>query len=268
MKKTKSYTKAMCLLAIAYQSNPEASLVAISNRDEFYQRATVPMHWWSETNILAGLDKKAGGTWLGVTKNGRFAAVTNFRDLNRITEFQINPRSRGELVTNFLSSSKDSHSWADSKSEELSNYSPFNLLLFDGETLIYLNNQENILRILEPGIYALSNHYIDSPWPKVDYARSALTNLIKTHSMDQSAMPSLLNALSSKKTYEAHLLPSTGISEDMESLLSAPFIASSDYGTRASTALLISPSGKVTIAEQSFQNGRPCELNEFDFQIS
>ena len=102
MKKTKSYTKVMCLLSIAYQSKPETSLVVISNRDEFYQRATLPMHWWSANDILAGLDQQAGGTWLGLTRTGRFAAVTNFRDLHAGNKSRTNLQSRGELVTEFL----------------------------------------------------------------------------------------------------------------------------------------------------------------------
>ncbi|MFL2494062.1 MAG: NRDE family protein [Porticoccaceae bacterium] len=267
MKKTKSYTKVMCLLSIAYQSKPETSLVVISNRDEFYQRATLPMHWWSANDILAGLDQQAGGTWLGLTRTGRFAAVTNFRDLHAGNKSRTNLQSRGELVTEFLSSKQDSVRWANSKSRELLNYNPFNLVIFDGENLVYLNNLDNTVKALQPGIYGLSNHFINSPWPKVDHARHALDSLIRNKPMNQSAMPFLLKALSSQKVYEANLLPDTGISQEMESLLSSPFIVSQGYGTRASTALIISSSGNVIAAEQSFENGTHCQLSEFAFEI-
>lgn len=268
MEKTKSYTMLMCLLSIAYQSKPEISLVVVSNRDEFYRRPSLPMHWWSGDNILAGRDQQAGGTWLGLTRTGRFAAVTNFRDLHKSTKSQTNLLSRGGLVTEFLSSEQDSFKWADSKSKGLKNYNPFNLVIFDGKNLAYLNNQDNTAKTLQPGIYGLSNHYINSPWPKVDYARSTLDSLIKNKPVNQSAMPSLLGALSSQKVYEANLLPDTGLPQEIESLLSSPFIVSKDYGTRASTALIISSSGGVIVAEQSYKNGRYCKLNKFAFEIS
>ena len=257
----------MCLLAIAFHMHSDAPLIVISNRDEFYERPTLPMHWWDDEAILAGRDQKAKGTWLGMAKNGRFAAVTNFRDIGRNAMPQTKPCSRGELVTGFLSSTKDVHQWASSLNSYLSDYDGFNLIIFDGITLLYVNNQGDPVQVIEPGVYALSNHRLDSPWPKVDYAREQLERVLSADTINQATLPTLINTLALEKTYAPHLLPDTGITAEWEALLSSHFIVSEGYGTRAATAIIISPEGQVSVAEQGFENGEKLGFNQFDYQI-
>jgi len=257
----------MCLLAVAFHMHSDAPLIVISNRDEFYERPTLPMHWWADEAILAGRDQQAKGTWLGISRNGRFAAVTNFRDIRRNAMSQDKPRSRGELVTRFLSSTKDVHQWASSLNNNLSDYDGFNLIIFDGISLLYLNNRGDPVQVIEPGVYALSNHRLDSPWPKVDHAREQLKRTLSADTMNQATLPTLLNTLTLEKTYAPHLLPDTGITAEWEALLSSPFIVSEGYGTRAATAIIVSQEGKVSVAEQGFENGEKLGFNQFDYQI-
>jgi uncharacterized protein with NRDE domain len=266
VKKVKRYTGKMCLLAVAYNPDCNTSLIVTSNRDEFYRRPTQPMHWWLETDILAGRDQQAGGTWLGLSRNGRFAAVTNFRN---IEDFGAPPNkcsSRGELVPKFLSSKKDALSWAESEFSNFSSFSGFNLLLYDGKNLVYLNNQGDQIKVLESGVYALSNNRLDSAWPKVDYAREKLNETILNKSIDRETLPELLKSLSSEHRYSQNLLPETGLPKEMESILSSPFITSDNYGTRASTAIIISSNGRIHVAEQGYQKRDLLKLSEFDFQ--
>jgi uncharacterized protein with NRDE domain len=180
---------------------------------------------------------------------------------------QTKPCSRGELVTGFLSSTKDAHQWASSLNSYLSDYDGFNLIIFDGITLLYVNNQGDPVQVIEPGVYALSNHRLDSPWPKVDYAREQLERVLSADTINQATLPTLLNTLALEKTYAPHLLPDTGITAEWEALLSSPFIVSEGYGTRAATAIIISPEGQVSVAEQGFENGEKLGFNQFDYQI-
>ncbi|MFT4651804.1 MAG: hypothetical protein ACI8YN_000510 [Porticoccaceae bacterium] len=267
-KSRNSYTPSMCLLAFAFNCHPDAPLIVTSNRDEFYERPTLPMHWWADSQILAGRDQQAGGTWLGLKCNGRFAAVTNFRDFHENKISQTKPLSRGKLLTDFLSSSDDVHQWADSITARLSDYDGFNLLIYDGVSLLYLNNKGGQRVILEPGVYALSNHALDCPWPKVTHAREQLSQIIEDRKIDAEVLPILLEALSLQKIYPPHLLPNTGVPAEWESLLSSPFIIAEGYGTRAATAIVVSSNGEVHVAEQCFQAGQRRGFNQFNFRIS
>lgn len=266
-KSINSYTPSMCLLAFAFHCHPDAPLIVTSNRDEFYERPTLPMHWWTDSQILAGRDQQAGGTWLGLTPNGRFAAVTNFRDLHSNNISQVKPLSRGKLVTDFLSSSDNVHRWADSITARLSDYNGFNLLIYDGVSLLYINNQGGERMILEPGVYALSNHVLDSPWPKVEHAREQLSQAIIDRDINAEALPILIETLSLQKTYAPHLLPNTGVPAEWESLLSSPFIVAEGYGTRATTAIVVTSNGEIDVAEQCFEAGQQRDFNQFNFRI-
>ena len=258
----------MCLLAIAFQSHPDAPLIVTSNRDEFYARPTLPMHWWSDAPILAGRDTQAGGTWMGLSRDGRFAAVTNFRQMVNGVMPEAKPLSRGELITDFLSSDQSAEEWADSLTATMADYSGFNLLLYDGFNLLYLNNHDNSRKLLPPGIYALSNHLLDSPWPKVDHARDQLKQAISPVKMGAEQLPNLIATLSLEKVYAPELLPNTGVPAQWEELLSSPFIVADGYGTRASAAIIISSSGKVVVSEYCFEAGESLGHQEFSFNLS
>ena len=244
----------MCLLAFAFNHHPDTSLAVCSNRDEFYQRPTLPMHWWQDMPVLAGRDEQQGGTWMGLSRNGRFAAVTNFRDFSKPGFHEARPKSRGNLVTDFLCSQASAKDWADSVLEDFDVYGGFNLLIYDGEQLLYLNNFNHQVRSLEPGIYALSNHLLDSPWPKVDYARRQLKETLSKRGSNQQLAEDLLGLLEQNQTYPDHLLPSTGVPADWERRLSSAFIVAEDYGTRAATSIVLSSSGS-SIAEQTYIKG-------------
>jgi uncharacterized protein with NRDE domain len=254
----------MCLLAIAFNHRPDTPLAVCSNRDEFYQRPTLPLHWWQDMPVLAGRDEQQGGTWIGLSQNNRFAAVTNFRDLSKPGFHEARPKSRGNLVTDFLCSQASAQSWADSVLPEFDLYGGFNLLIYDGEQLLYLNNFNNQVRSLEPGIYALSNHLLDSPWPKVDYARQQLRQTLDRQRNDQQTLDDLLGLLEQNQTYPDHLLPNTGVPADWEKRLSSAFIVAEDYGTRASTSIVLSSSGG-SIAEQTYIKGIAAQSEIFTF---
>ena len=143
-------------------------------------------------------------------------------------------------------------------------YGGFNLLIYDGDQLLYLNNFNNQIRSLEPGTYALSNHLLDSPWPKVDYARQQLRQTLDKHSSSQQMLDDLLGLLEQNQTYPDHLLPSTGVPADWEKRLSSAFIVAEDYGTRASTSIVLSSSGS-SIAEQTYIKGIAEQSERFSF---
>lgn len=254
----------MCLLAIAFNYRPDTPLAVCSNRDEFYRRPTLPMHWWQDKPVLAGRDEQEGGTWMGLSRNGRFAAVTNFREFSKPGFHEARPKSRGNLVTDFLCSEASAQSWADSVLADFDLYGGFNLLIYDGQQLLYLNNFNNQVRNLEPGIYALSNHLLDSPWPKVDYAREQLVQTLDKPRSDQQMLGDLLSLLEKNQTYPDHLLPNTGVPADWEKRLSSAFIVAEDYGTLASTSIVLSNSGNH-IAEQTFIKGVAGQTEIFIF---
>ncbi|MDG0969298.1 MAG: NRDE family protein [Porticoccaceae bacterium] len=258
----------MCLLSFAFDRNSETPLIVVSNRDEFYDRATLPMHWWPEEGILAGQDQQAGGTWLGLSKQGRFAAVTNFRDLHQQHVSTLDPLSRGDLVTSFLRSALSANDWADNINNSLYQYGPFNLIIYDGKDMFYLNNQGDPKIALSSGCYALSNHKLDSPWPKVNHARSQLKSILQNGNIDTDViMSQLITALSSEKTFPQNILPNTGIPIEWETLLSSPFIVSEGYGTRAASAVMISKKGLINVVERGFHNGAEIHLNTFSYEV-
>jgi uncharacterized protein with NRDE domain len=256
----------MCLLALAYKTQNHRPLIVASNRDEFYPRPTQPMHWWSDAPILAGKDLDAGGTWLGLSRNGRFAAVTNYRYVDESGAIESKPLSRGQLVTDFLLSDAQAIDWATALGDKALAYGGFNLLLYDGDSLVYLNNFEDLApQRLEPGVYALSNNRLDSPWPKVDHARAQLAELVETEQLGEDHLGTLIATLALQKTYAPELLPNTGVPQEWETLLSSPFIVAEGYGTRASAAVIISACGQIAVAEQSYEAGETLGSQTFKF---
>lgn len=258
----------MCLIAFAFEKAANTPLVVISNRDEFYHRPTRTLHWWDDAPVLAGRDLQAGGTWIGLSKTGCFAAVTNYRRAPGGDETETWPRSRGQLVSGFLNSGQTASQWAESLHPTLTDYDGFNLLLFDGRELLYLNNyQQDEPQNLSPGVYALSNHLLDSPWPKVEYARQSLQQAIEENEQIRNEhMPRLMEGFSLQRQYPEHLLPDTGVSAEWERILSSPFITTPSYGTRASSVVIVSDGGELQMRERSFVAGRVIDDVEFGFE--
>lgn len=236
----------MCLILIAWQTREDLPLVVAANRDEYFLRPAAPAAFWADIpQIFAGRDLEAGGTWLGVSRSGRFAALTNFRDPQRQLP---DKRSRGELVANFLSGTSSAADYASAVEQAADSYNGFNLLIADRRELRYVSNAGGVASALAPGVYGLSNHLLDTPWPKVARARSKLAASL-------SAMPrteSLFSMLGDESIAPDEHLPRTGVSLEWERLLSAAFVRSPNYGTRCSTVMTIASNGELDFEERSY----------------
>jgi len=242
----------MCLIAWNWQPASPTPMLLIANRDEFYARPSQPLHIWPDAaRVIAGRDLEAGGTWLGITRERRFAAITNVREGVQRTATQ---RSRGALVRDFLIGAQTPASYAAQVCGDGAHYAGFNLLLGDGEKFFYCSNRSETPRALGPGIYGLSNDSLDTPWPKVVGSKAALRELLATEPTTQA----LLHLLADTRRPLDSELPDTGVGLDLERRYSTRFIASPEYGTRASTALLVDIDGNVEVSEQNFgANGEP-----------
>jgi uncharacterized protein with NRDE domain len=241
----------MCLVLLALDAHPEFSLIVAANRDEFYDRPTAPAGFWPDAPaVLAGRDLRAGGTWLGVDRRGRFAAVTNYRQGQRE---HAAPHSRGRLVSDFLTSETEAREHIERVVNDATLYNGFNLLAGDAKELYYFSNREGRARALPPGVYGLSNHLPDTAWPKVSSSKRALGPLLAGHGSELAA--DLLSLLSDRARPSDELLPVTGVGLELERLLSSAFIVSADYGTRSSTVLLVGRDGGVTFIESTFGPG-------------
>ena len=253
----------MCLILFAYRQHPGYRLILAANRDEFYGRPTAPAAFWEDApDLLAGRDLKSGGTWLGVTRAGRFAAITNYREPDVHLE---GAPSRGELVAGFLQSDRAPQAYLDRLAASADRYNGFNLIVGDAGAMGYFSNREGTVRMLGPGVYGLSNHLLDTPWPKVEQGKTLLEAYLGNGEMDEAA---LLAALNDPTQVPDAALPDTGVGLAWERMLSPLFIQSPGYGTRASSVLLIRHNGEVTFAERTFQAGEPGETRRYAFEVT
>jgi uncharacterized protein with NRDE domain len=241
----------MCLVLIALDSHPDYPLIVAANRDEFYDRPTAPAGFWDDAPaVLAGRDLKAGGTWLGINRRGRFAAVTNYRQGQRERPA---PRSRGHLVSGFLTTSTGVREYVERTQTDAALYNGFNLIAGDASELLYYSNREGHIRALEPGVYGLSNHLLDTAWPKVTAAKSTFGALLNGEASE--LIDDLFVLLSDRNQPADDQLPRTGVGREWERLLASAFIASSRYGTRSSTVVLVGRDGGVVFVERNFGSG-------------
>jgi uncharacterized protein with NRDE domain len=239
----------MCLILVAWRAHPDYPLVVAANRDEFFARPTAPAAFWPEApKILAGRDLEAGGTWLGVTRDRRFAALTNFRDP---AQQRKGAPSRGALVVDFLAGDETPQACLDRIEALDRQHNGYNLLLGDGASLWWSSNVAAESRPLQPGVYGVSNHLLDTPWPKVGAGKTALARALD----DLPADEALFALLRNDAVHPDAELPQTGVSLDWERLLSAAFVKSPDYGTRSSTVLSIGRDGWVRFDEQTWLPG-------------
>jgi uncharacterized protein with NRDE domain len=246
----------MCLLLFAYKVHPAYPLVLAANRDESYQRATAPAAFWSDHPLIyGGRDLEHGGSWLAITRGGRIAAVTNFRDPYA---GKNGTRSRGDLVKNFLRGSQSPSEYVNRVSREAGVYNGFNLLAGDLEDLYYFSNRGNRVAAITPGIHGLSNHLLNTPWPKVEHGKRIVAELLRSPTKDLAT--GLFDILADRSIADDETLPDTGVGLPRERLLSPAFISSSNYGTRASTVVLIDNHGLVQFIERSFgERGKPLQ---------
>ncbi|MEM7292738.1 MAG: NRDE family protein [Pseudomonadota bacterium] len=237
----------MCLILLAYKCHPDYPLIVVANRDEHYSRPTAAASVWPESSgIIAGRDLQAQGTWLGVTASGRFAAVTNYRSSDSAVPTDT---SRGDLVTGFLRSSHSASQYLSDLVCGSDFYQGFNLLVFDGTTLACAaNHGSDRLQILAPGVHGLSNAQMNTAWPKVTNGKARLQTLINRPEFE---IDDLVQLMLDRAVPQDRDLPETGVSLEMERLLSPAFIESETYGTRSTTAVMISNQGEVDFVERS-----------------
>lgn len=255
----------MCLIAFSYQQHSKYPLIFAANRDENYERPTRAARFWDENqNILAGKDLKAGGTWMGITRQGAFSALTNYRDLDIQKE---DPPSRGHLVLDYLKQNGNPKDYLQKVDQQADRYMGFSLLAGTLDQLSYYSNQQKKVRMLDAGLYGLSNHLLNTDWPKVMLAKQKLRDIVKG---DQISEESLFDLLANEQKAPDNKLPSTGIPIEIERKVSPIFIKSNGYGTRCSTILLIDKSGKVTFVERRFTPGtlEIEEENRYEFLIN
>jgi uncharacterized protein with NRDE domain len=235
----------MCLITLAWRVRTDIPLVVAANRDEWRDRPAEPARWWPERpELLAGRDLQAGGTWMGVTRDAGFAAVTNFRDPS---DRRTTARSRGGLVTDYLLGHEDPGFYLAELMRHAGEYNGFNLVLGDGRSLWYFGSREGLARPIPAGVHGLSNHLLDEPWPKVVRGRMAMEAAMK----QKDPVPALFEFLSDGQGAPDASLPSTGVGLAWERRLASPLITGNDYGTRASTVVVFHADGRVHFEERT-----------------
>lgn len=238
----------MCLILLAWHAHPDYPLVIAANRDEFFARPTAAADFWQAApQVLAGRDLQAGGTWLGATRNGRFAALTNYRDPAQNQQLP----SRGALVADFLTGNETPENYLARIAASGVRYNGYNLLLGDGQSLWWASNVAGEAQSLIPGIYGVSNDLLDTPWPKVGAGKTAMLQAIDCLPDDGP----LFHLLQNDTIHADEHLPATGVPQEWERLLSAAFVKSPTYGTRSSTVLCQRHDGWQTFDEQTWLSG-------------
>jgi len=253
----------MCLIVFAKNIHPKYKFIFAANRDEFYSRPSEQAEFWEDhLNLLAGKDLQAGGTWMGITKQGRFAAITNFRDLKNIKD---NATSRGHLTLNFLLGDISPEAYYNKLNTTLFNYNGFNLLLGTLDELYYFSNKVDGLKKIESGIHGISNAIFDTPWPKVNKGKQQLENLLKQEEIHPWEVIDILKNSTPAKDEN---LPDTGVGLEMERMLSPIFIKSEKYGTRCSSVVMVDQDNNVQFVEKFFFGSLGTFSNrEFKFKI-
>jgi uncharacterized protein with NRDE domain len=241
----------MCLLVLAWKLHPRYRLILAGNRDEFHDRPAAPLSWWQDDpRILAGKDLKAGGTWLGVARSGRFGIVTNYRDLQAPVE---GAPSRGLLVPRFLTGATSPKEFLDDLRGAAPRYSGFNLLVGGSRALYYFSNRgSNVPQALAPGVYGLSNHTLNTPWPKLARTRARFESALQEPDLSAET---LFGILADREPAADGDLPATGLPAEWERIVSAPFIVNERYGTRCSSVLLVERNGRTILQERRFDPG-------------
>lgn len=235
----------MCLVVLAVNQDPDYPLILAANRDEFHARPSQDLHWWpDQPDVVGGRDLQAGGTWLALSRRGRFATVTNYRDAEPPSGRYV---SRGELVTGFLSSEQSPHEYLETIDEGV--YAGFNLIVGDGESVGYLSNREDGRRELGDGIYGLSNALLDADAHKVTTSKRHLADLIARDGVNTSMLLRLM--------HDRHRAPAADVETgrldfSRAHAITAPFIVMPDYGTRCTTIVLLDRDGRWQITERRF----------------
>lgn len=237
----------MCLLFYCQNAHPEFSLILLANRDEFYERPTRSAGFWAEAPpVLAGRDLRRGGTWLGITRAGRWAALTNYREPSN-AGFNS---SRGDIVRDFLTSTQSARGFARRIRRVAGEFDGFNLLFGDRRESLWLSNRgDGEVHALENGIYGLSNHLLETPWPKVIRGKDILRTQLERDLITDRLFEPLVD-----RTVYDHDLPDTGVDHETERMLSSAFISGRLYGTRSSSLIMLDRDNRVYYEERSYDN--------------
>jgi uncharacterized protein with NRDE domain len=253
----------MCLILLSYQSHPRYPVFFAANRDEYYERPSVPVGFWDNApDVLAGRDLKNGGTWMGISRQGRIAALTNYRD-----PAKEDAPSRGCLVKEYLCGCQTPAAYLEGVAASAEQYNGFSLIVGDMTQLFYFSNRGvGTILALSPGFYGLSNHLLDTPWPKVEKGKHALGALLAHEEQPDSER--VFHILSDQSKPSDSCLPDTGVGLEMERLLSPLFISSPVYGTRSSLILMVDRKGHARLMERSYNaHPDPWMTAAFEFRI-
>ncbi len=255
----------MCLILFAAHAHPKYHLIVAANRDESYSRpAASAGSWQDDPRVYGGRDLLHGGTWLGLTTTGRFAAITNYRQRPRPARGE---HSRGELTRDFLKGSHAPGIYIREVEQRAAIYTGFSLIVGDLNELWFYSNRGNGPQLITPGVHGLSNHLLDEPWPKVRSGIAALQSLLRAD--DAELTHALFNVLADREPAPDDMLPSTGLERERERAVSASFITGETYGTRASTVILVGTDGHVVYLEHRFGPcGAPAGDTELAFELT
>lgn len=237
----------MCLIFLSFQHHPTYKLIIAGNRDEFYNRKTAAAGFWADQpNILAGRDLEAGGTWMGMTRSGKVSMLTNYRDPGRINQ---KAPSRGHLVSDFLKNDSTPEAYLKFIDKNGKNYNGFNIIVGNAEELWYYSNYKDGVDKLSPGFYGISNHLLETPWPKVLYGKQKIERAFKKSVIDPEEVFEIL--YDDQRAIDDQL-PDTGLTLERERALSSMFIKTNDYGSRCSTIILIDKTNEVLFSERVY----------------
>ncbi|RSL33753.1 NRDE family protein [Salibacterium salarium] len=238
----------MCLIICGYHVHEDFPLIIAANRDEFYARPADSLHCWPDSPIIAGRDKAKGGTWMGVTESGRFAAITNVRNPYEAPS----KKSRGNIVKDYLETEKPDV-FLENCNKNGNQYGGYNFIGGNLDELLYTTNQNNYGKyVLTSGVYGLSNAFLDTPWPKVEKAKTRFSHILKDRA-DHLTCDVFFDMLTDTKQAEVESLPNTGVELSLEQQLSPLFINMKEYGTRSQTVLMVSKGGSMIMEEKTYR---------------
>lgn len=251
----------MCLTVFSYKSHPVYKLIIAANRDEFYVRKTEAARFWNQhPDLLAGQDLEQGGTWFGITKQGKFSFITNYRDPK---SFRKEAPSRGILVSDYLLGSESPMDYMKSKQSK-KDYNGYNLVVGNLTEALYFSNMQDEIQKLRPGFYGLSNAFLDTPWPKIKKAKDSIAAIISKNIIDPEE---LFAALLNEEKAGDNELPSTGIPYEIEKLVSSIFIKSKKYGTVSTTLVLVDNDNRAQFFERTYNPMKENKTEKFEFLV-